>query len=75
MTELLARLRQTAQANARKRGPKCSVCVLSPALLAAVRQLRSEGFSYSVISLALAEEKVEVRRSTVGDHFRDHEGK
>lgn len=73
MTDLLVRLREKASAKMRKTGPRCTVCILPSPLLEALRQLRSEGISYTALVEALKDEGHVVRAGTLGDHFRAHE--
>lgn len=69
----LASLRARVKERVRKSGPKCGVCVLSRAIVDAVRQLHSEGLSYMAIAKTLQEDGVPVKGATYAKHFREHE--
>jgi hypothetical protein len=72
--DLITRLRERAKKNVLNRGPKCTVCLLPAETLEALRQLKADGFGFSVIARTLAEAGLAtVSANTISRHYLDHE--
>jgi len=67
------RMRAIARQSLRKKGPPCCVCVLPATIMAAVKQLRSEGLPLTAICVALKEDGRLVNVHSLTRHFREHD--
>ena len=69
------RLRAFVAQNTTRMGPTCRACVLSSDVREAVRQVRAEGTSFSVIAAWLQKEGHNIAAATLARHFREHGGR
>lgn len=72
-TDLLERLRAKAKAQIKAPGTPCGVCSLPKETLEAIRQLKAEGIANTVLARTLVDEGFQIRRTSVSNHFLDHE--
>jgi hypothetical protein len=71
----LADLRKYAKKHKRDGGPRCLTCALPPELLAEIRQGRTEGISFPLLSGYLRAKGHDVRANTLQNHWQEHEQK
>lgn len=72
-TGMLERMRAAARLSLRKKGPKCTICLLPASILGMVRQLHDEGLPLTAICEALKTDGRDVRSYSMTRHFREHE--